>query len=121
MIINGIYIALGAFFGAISRYQLSKWINTNYNSKFPYGTLTVNLLGSLLLGFVIGRQFDETIVLIFGTGFLGAFTTFSTFKVESLNLIKNKKVKTMLIYILLTYILGILLAFIGYLIGFKIR
>jgi len=112
-----IYIAIGAFFGAISRYSIGKMISSRVKSAFPFGTFTVNILGSFLLGFLLGAKTPASVSFIFGTGFMGSFTTFSTFKVENITLGQKKKYSTMLLYIGLTYIFGIMLAFLGYILG----
>ncbi len=84
----------GGFFGAIARYLISMNINSIFGSSFPYGTLLVNTLGSFLLGFLTKFFTDlflinEMLRLAVLIGFLGAFTTFSTFSMESANLIQN--------------------------------
>lgn len=106
---------MGGFAGAISRFAISKLLNKG--KSLPLGTATVNLLGSFLLGIIVGRQSNEMIALLFGTGFLGAFTTFSTLKLESVQLYENKKKKDFLFYLFITYTGGISLACFGYFIG----
>ncbi|QBK26933.1 fluoride efflux transporter FluC [Ureibacillus thermophilus] len=114
MWINFLFVGIGGFAGAVSRFAMSKAFNKKVS--FPFGTLTVNLLGSFLLGMIVGAKVNEMIALLFGTGFLGAFTTFSTMKLELTQLyLKNKK--NFLLYIIITYIGGITLTFFGYLIG----
>lgn len=107
-------VGIGGFFGAIARFSISKQLN---HSVFPTGTLTVNLLGVFLLGIITGAKVDILISLLFGTGFMGAFTTFSTLKLEMTQLNKDNRKKTFLIYTVMTYGLGIFLAYFGYLIG----
>lgn len=107
-------VGFGGFFGAIARFSISKQLN---RSEFPTGTLTVNLLGAFLLGIITGAGVDILISLLFGTGFMGAFTTFSTLKLEMIQLNKDNRKKTFLMYTVMTYGLGILFAFFGYWIG----
>lgn len=116
MIVNLLLVGAGGFTGAISRFAMTKKMNT-YAPNFPIGTLIVNLLGSLLLGVIAGMKANEMIVLLFGVGFLGAFTTFSTLKFELNDMYLKKNKWKFFIYIMLTYGLGILLGFLGYLIG----
>lgn len=99
-------VALGAPFGAMLRYFISRRLN----HSFPYGTLIINLLGSFLLGLV--ARYDIP-MLLFGTGFLGAFTTYSTFNVEVVQLFYRHKLLG-LSYLLMTYIAGPLLFIIAF-------
>ena len=85
-----IYIGIGGFIGAISRFLLAKFIN-NYFTSFPLGTLIVNVSGSFLLGFIIysvldGRNVSPEMRDFSTIGFLGAYTTMSTFAYESFRL-----------------------------------
>lgn len=117
MLYNSLLVALGGCMGAISRYAVSYWSKTYISSAFPYGTLFVNLAGSFLLGWLIGLPAGNTVYLLCGTGFMGAFTTFSTFKLETLQLGANKRWNLLFVYTGVSYTLGILLAFAGYMTG----
>lgn len=115
-----ILIALGGAVGALARYGLSGLVQGN-RLGFPTGTLVVNLLGCLVMGMLarwlkVGIAPTELRYLL-GLGFLGAFTTFSTFSYEALNLYINHDVSSALLYItsslfgcLATVTLGYLLA-----------
>ncbi len=106
------YVAIGGFFGAILRYAISTW-----NKKaFPFGTFFVNVIGSFLLGVINGLHMSDPWLFILGAGFLGAFTTFSTFHHELLKLF-YKNFKKGVFYLTSTYISGISLAFLGFLVG----
>lgn len=90
-----LFVGLGGFFGANARFLLSGWVATRLetalHTAFPYGTLAVNVIGSFLLA-VFGvwaaerAEIPENIRLLVGTGFFGAFTTFSTYANESVAL-----------------------------------
>lgn len=111
-----LYVAIGGFFGAISRFGISNYIKAKYPSTFPISTLIVNLLGSFLLGLIIGANLVNSWKLLLGTGFMGAFTTFSTFKLDSIQLyMKNKRI--LILYLGISYTFGILLAFAGIKLG----
>lgn len=87
-----LYITLGGIVGTVSRYGLEGWIQTRTASPFPLGTLTVNITGSLLLGFILRIATGAALIspdLRAGLtiGFCGAFTTMSTFSYESVTLL----------------------------------
>ncbi|WP_200763565.1 fluoride efflux transporter CrcB [Nitrosophilus alvini] len=85
-------VGIGGFFGAISRFVLSTWIQKLSGSFFPFGTLSVNILGSFIIGF-LAMYFENVIsptqkALVI-TGFLGALTTFSTFSFETVMMLQS--------------------------------
>ncbi|MBN8201656.1 fluoride efflux transporter CrcB [Bacillus sp. NTK034] len=106
-------VGIGGFFGAISRLWVSQVINTRIVSRFPAATLVINLIGSLLLGILVGSGIEGSLFLLLGTGFMGAFTTFSTFKLEAIQLHIDKRKKELILYNVLSYGGGILLALLG--------
>lgn len=106
-------VGLGGFGGAIARFALSGWMSRKFPGSIPYGTLTVNLLGSFLLGAVLAAGI-KPLALLLGTGFMGAFTTFSTFKTEGMKLALSRQWRALAIYYGLSYTLGIALAFAGH-------
>ncbi|MCK5540575.1 MAG: fluoride efflux transporter CrcB [Deltaproteobacteria bacterium] len=107
-------IGCGGFLGAISRYLVSGWVYTIFGTSMPYGTLTVNLVGSFLLGIIAqlgltGNFLSSSANSFLGIGFLGAFTTFSTFSVQTLELLESGS----LLKALLNIFLNLLLCLIG--------
>ena len=108
---RGILVALGAGVGAPARYLVDKYIKQTHKSFIPWETLLINILGSFILGFVI--KSGGNTALIFGTGFAGAFTTWSTFAVETHELFDNKNHRMAFAYVGLTLVLGIAAAALG--------
>jgi CrcB protein len=89
-----IAIAIGGAFGSVLRYGLSTWVHTLVGRSFPYGTLAVNVLGCLAMGILfvlLVERMGESAVWRAGLliGVLGGFTTFSTFSIETFNLIEQ--------------------------------
>lgn len=117
MLSSIILVALGGFFGAIARFGISNWVKREYSPIFPIATLIINLLGSFLLGLLIGNNLSNTWKLLFGTGFMGAFTTFSTFNLENIQFFSQKNWKLPLSYLSISYLFGILLALLGFKLG----
>ena len=113
-----IAIAIGGSLGAVSRYWMSSTTYQWLGQGFPYGTLTVNLLGSLLMGFLsvllVHRfQVSEAIRIGLLAGFLGSFTTFSTFAMDTLQLAGNEAIIRAIVYVVLSAVLCILGAWAG--------
>jgi len=122
MITNLLLTGLGGFAGAISRYLVylisDKFIQQH---NFPLGTLLVNIAGSFLIGIVLGLSIKYGILtkgafghFLFVTGFLGAFTTFSTFSYDSFVLLTGKHYSMFFLNIIMNVVLGIGLAILGY-------
>ena len=111
-----LYVAVGGALGAVLRYLIGNWLSTE---QMPWGTLTVNLVGSLLLGALMGaaassEAISKEMVMFLGVGVLGAFTTLSTFSVDTINLWKDGRISTALLYAISTSVLGPLLALLGW-------
>ncbi|MAS62825.1 MAG: fluoride efflux transporter CrcB [Euryarchaeota archaeon] len=110
---NLLIVAFGGALGACLRYLVILWTPPE---GFPWSTLSVNLLGSLILGIIIGLSsnhfLDDKITLLLATGVLGAFTTMSTYSIDTISLWGNDKILA-IIYILSTAIIGPILALIG--------
>ncbi|SFT91949.1 camphor resistance protein CrcB [Pseudoalteromonas lipolytica] len=111
-------IALGGASGACLRYFLSETMLKLLGRGFPFGTLTVNILGSLLMGILYGLIEKEIIAVspaktLIGIGFLGALTTFSTFSMDSLLLLQQGHFFKMALNITLNVVVCIFMAWLG--------
>lgn len=110
-----VWIGIGGLVGAISRYCVGIWVGKRTGDSFPWATLLVNLLGSFILGLLIGSAdyLPEWVYGILGTGFCGAFTTFSTFGYEAVNLAGSKRYVQAFLYVIISVILGFIGAWAG--------
>ena len=111
--IAAVLVALGAAVGAPLRYLTDQAIRARHDSAFPWGTLTVNVTGSLLLGFLLGLPANDTVLLLAGTGFCGALTTYSTFSYETLRLAQTRAWRVAAASVLANLVVGIGAAFAG--------
>ncbi|MCD5325210.1 MULTISPECIES: fluoride efflux transporter CrcB [Pontibacillus] len=103
------YVALGGGLGALCRFFLSDFFNSK--GSIPYGTWLANIVGSLLLaGFIVLRTKEvlpESIWQLAGVGFCGAFTTFSTFGKETIQLLQTNRIKEALLYVASSLIISL--------------
>jgi CrcB protein len=111
-------IGVGGFLGAAGRYQLGQWAAGQWGAAFPWGTLLVNVLGSFLLGFYLALVTERFVGrpvtrLFLATGFLGAFTTFSTFSYEAVRLVAAGAPGVALAYVAGSLALGLAAAVAG--------
>lgn len=111
-ILNLTLIAFGGAIGALCRYWLGTTVHTMWPTKIPYGTLLINVSGSIVLGVLYVLVSERQILPVqwrplVMVGFLGAFTTFSTFSVEVVNLMDNGHQLHAAIYFLLSVVLAI--------------
>ncbi len=122
MIQQATLVALGGAIGAVLRFGIGNIIES---SEFPLSTILVNVSGSFILGMLavmaINNGYSEELMLFFGTGLLGAFTTMSTFSLETLTLVKNDNYTLALVYACISFILCILFAFVGWELGDRLE
>lgn len=118
-------IGLGGVLGANARYLVSVWAAGRWGVSFPYGTLVINVSGSFAMGFVLeflSAYFSNNadVRLFLATGFLGAYTTFSTFAFETIALARERDHRPALVNAFGSAGLGIATATAGYLLAFLV-
>jgi CrcB protein len=110
-------VALGAAVGAPLRFLTDRAVQRRHGARFPWGTLTVNVAGSLVLGFVAGLPVPPAVAALVGTGFCGALTTYSTFGHETLRLARGGERAAALVNVLLNVLAGLGAAYLGLLLA----
>ena len=114
-------VFLGGGIGSSCRFLISNIINNSFKSFHYLGTFSVNVIGCIIVGIVMGflqkeNNFNQNYLLLFSSGFCGGFTTFSAFANENLDLIKNGNFSVFFLYVISSVIFGIAAAYLGYLI-----
>jgi CrcB protein len=116
---NPIAISLGAIAGALSRYYLTLWFAHRFGTGFPYGTFFINLTGCFGMGFFVtvalerGANLTPEVRLMVATGFLGAYTTFSTYGLDTITLLGANQLVLASVYWAGSAILGIISVQVG--------
>ncbi|MER7893954.1 fluoride efflux transporter CrcB [Micromonospora sp. NPDC094482] len=111
---TALLVALGAAVGAPLRYLTDRAVQARFGSAFPWGTLTVNVLGSLVLGLITGLPTSPAVGALVGTGFCGALTTWSTLSYETLRLARAGDRLPALVNVLGSLAAGLAAASAGY-------
>jgi len=114
---NLLLVFVGGGFGSVLRYIIGKYLN-NTESGIPYGTFAVNILGSLLIGIILGmaaknNTLSQNQTLLLATGFCGGFTTFSTFAYENQVFLKAGDFTSFAVYTIASFVIGFLAVFGG--------
>lgn len=116
-------VGIGGVFGSLSRYYLGKYIASKSNTDFPWGTFTINVTGTFILSLLTfypalesSNYYSQTRFLVM-VGFLGAYTTFSTWSYETYQLIKNQDYFNLSMYVGGTLLIGFMAVYVGMLIG----
>lgn len=110
-------VFVGGGFGSVLRYVIGKYLNDSTNG-IPYGTFAANIIGSLLIGIILGlavknNTLSENQILFLATGFCGGFTTFSTFAYENHLFLKSGDFMSFAIYTIASFVVGFLAVFGG--------
>ena len=117
-------VALGGMVGAPLRYLVDRIVTTHVDSEFPFGTLIINVAGSLVFGVVAGlvlrHHVGPVLAALVGTGFCGALTTFSTFTVETIQLVEDDELAQAAGNVALAVVVGLAAAAAGLAIGLNV-
>lgn len=114
-----IAISLGAVAGALSRYYITMWFANRFGTAFPYGTFFINITGCLAMGFFITIAFERVsavapeVRLMVATGFLGAYTTFSTYGLETNVLWRDRSYSSAILYWAGSAVIGVIAVQLG--------
>jgi CrcB protein len=110
-VITLLWVALGSALGAPTRYLLDRFIQARHERALPWGTWTINITGSFLLGLLAGAatmlDLDSRVLAAAGTGFLGSYTTFSTFTWETLRLAEDRAYLAAAVNVALSLVVGL--------------
>lgn len=114
---NILLVFLGGGFGSVLRFIIGKYLN-NAETGIPYGTFAANILGSLLIGIILGlaaknNTLSQSHTLLLATGFCGGFTTFSTFAYENHMFLKSGDFTSFAVYTITSFVIGFLAVFAG--------
>jgi CrcB protein len=111
----GVLLGLGMLggLGAIARFLLDGAVAARVGRAFPYGTLAVNLSGALALGALVGAKLGDDAYALAGTGFVGAYTTFSTWMLETHRLAEDGRTRAAVANVAVSLVLGLLAAWLG--------
>jgi CrcB protein len=116
--VTALLVLLGAAVGAPSRWWLDQAVQSRDRTVFPFGTLAINVVGSLLLGLLLGAdtagRTGPALLAFAGTGFCGGFTTFSTFGYETVALAQRGRVRSAGANVVASVVLGLLAAYAGW-------
>jgi len=113
-------IGVGGILGSISRFLLGTWVASRTSSSYPFGTFVINVSGSFILGCLAAlygqHEISEILYDFFAIGFCGAYTTFSTFGVETIRLLEHKRTAQAMIYVISSVLLSMVGAGAGFMI-----
>lgn len=115
-------VGLGGFFGSIARFWVGSYITYRMGAKFPYGTFIINISGSFLIGLIVTLLAERThwnpnLLYLIPIGFIGAYTTFSTFVFEALHSLRSGDLLLALSYVVLSVCVGFVAVWLGILSG----
>lgn len=122
VLIRYVLIAVGGACGAVARYAVGSYVGNRMGTRFPYGTMLINLSGSFVIGLVMTLvvervTINRNLVYLLPIGFIGAYTTFSTFEFETLRLVQDGQSVAAFSNVILSVIIGFAMVWLGMLAG----
>jgi fluoride exporter len=117
-----IIVGFGGFLGALARFWLGSYVSNRMGTRFPYGTFIINMTGSFLIGLIITLLAEKTHWnanwrYLIPIGFIGAYTTFSTFEYETFRSVQDGQILMAFLNIILSVVLGFLAVWCGVILG----
>jgi CrcB protein len=111
-------VGIGGFIGSIARFWLGSYMTYRMGARFPYGTFVINVSGSFLIGLVVTLLAERThwnanLIYLIPIGFIGAYTTFSTFEFEAFRSVRNGDLLLAFLYVILSVAVGFLAVWLG--------
>src|ERR1700675_1701175 len=115
-------VGFGGFLGSIARFWLGSYITYRMGARFPYGTFVINISGSFLIGLVVtllaeGAHWSPNLLYLIPIGFIGAYTTFSTFELEAFRSARDGDLLLALLNVILSVTLGFIAVWLGVVTG----
>jgi CrcB protein len=118
--VTALLVMAGAVLGAPSRWLLDRVVQSRHETGFPFGTLLINVLGSFVLGVLLGATAADprpTLVALLGTGFCGSFTTFGSFTYETVREVDRRRSGLAVTYVVVSLAVGLAAAALGWTLG----
>ncbi len=117
-----LFVALGGAIGSVTRYLVGGWIANRFGAAFPYGTFVINVTGSFIIGFFLAFAQERVSLspywrLFFAVGFVGGYTTFSTFEYEGIRLLQDRDMLLGAVYLIGSVVTGGIAVFGGIVLG----
>src|SRR5271169_225712 len=115
-------VGLGGFLGSIARFWLGAYITYRMGARFPYGTFVINITGSFLIGLIVTllaerAHWSPNLFYLIPIGFIGAYTTFSTFELEAFRSVRSGDLLLALLYVVLSVTVGFVAVWLGVIAG----
>jgi fluoride exporter len=121
-VLQVLFVALGGAIGSAARYLVGGWFAVRFGAAFPYGTFVINVSGSFIIGFFLAFAQDRVSIspywrLFFAVGFVGGYTTFSTFEYEAIRLLQDGEMLLAAVYLMGSVVTGGVAAIAGIALG----